>query len=441
MTRFFLIFFIAATMISVGGAQSLDTDKLDQYFDTLDKYDKWMGSVGISRDGEIIYRRAIGMADIEGEVSATPASIYRIGSISKTFTTVLVMMAVDEGALSLDQPLSEYYPDIEHADQIQISDLLYHRSGIHNITSDADYQEYYTEPKSRDELLALIVEKGSDFTPGEKAEYSNSNFLLLTFILEEVFQLSYDQLVERMITAQIGLKDTYVGGPIDVTAGEVKSYKRLGDWTLEAETDMSIPLGAGAVVSTPSDLVRFADALFGAELIDQPYVDMMKELKDDYGMGLFKFPFHDKWAYGHNGGIDGFRSNFAHFEDEGVSFAMISNGSNYNDNDIALAVLSAIFDQPYEIPVFSDYKVEASALHQYVGYYTSEQMPLDIEITREGNVLIAQATGQGPLSLEAASEHVFTFAPAGVELTFDPTIGQMILKQNGATFYFDKQEK
>jgi CubicO group peptidase (beta-lactamase class C family) len=112
-------------------------------------------------------------------------------------------------------------------------------------------------------------------------------------------------------------------------------------WNAEAETDISIPIGAGGIVSTPTDLTKFSDALFGGKLLKTESLEIMKTIKDQYGIGLFQIPFFDKKGYGHTGGIDGFTSVFIHFSDENISYALISNGTNFNNNDISIAVLSA----------------------------------------------------------------------------------------------------
>ena len=107
---------------------------------------------------------------------------------------------------------------------------------------------------------------------------------------------------------------------------------------------MSVPLGAGAIVSTPIDLVKFSNALFNGKLLKAESLEKMKTIKDGYGMGLFQIPFYDKVSYGHTGGIDGFTSVFSHFDDNNVSYALTSNGSDFNNNNISIAVLRAVFD-------------------------------------------------------------------------------------------------
>ena len=114
-------------------------------------------------------------------------------------------------------------------------------------------------------------------------------------------------------------------------------------------------IGRRAITSTPSDLTKFADALFSGKLLTNESLQIMKTINQGYGIGLFQIPFYENIGYGHTGGIDGFSSIFAHFEDSKISYALISNGTNINNNDISIAVLSAVYGKPYEIPVFTTY--------------------------------------------------------------------------------------
>lgn len=420
-------------------AQDFDKSKLESYFDILDANNKFMGSIAVSRNGEIVYTRAIGYRDVQNKIRADVNSKYRIGSISKTFTTVLVFKAVEEGKLSIDQSIDKYFPSIKNAEKITIRHLLYHRSGIHSFTNEKDYLSWNTNPKTEKEMVEIITSGGSDFEPDSKAEYSNSNFVLLTFILERSFNKPYGQLLNDYITKPLSLNSTYLGGKINLLNNECFSYSVGDGWKMESETDISIPLGAGGIVSTPSDLVIFADALFTHKLLKKESIEMMMTVKDRFGMGLFQIPFYDKIGYGHTGGIDGFSSVFSHFSDGNISYALTSNGTNFNNNDISIAVLSAVFDKPYSIPEFKTFEVSSEDLDKYLGVYSSVQLPLKITISKENSTLIAQATGQSAFPLEPTELNKFKFDMAGIVLEFNPDENSMILYQGGAKFEFVKE--
>ncbi len=420
-------------------AQNFDKLKLDKYFDMLERNNKFMGSVAVSKNGEIIYSKTTGFADIENKIKTNKNSKYRIGSISKTFTSVLILKAFEEKKLDLQQTIDKYFPTIKNAHKITIENLLNHRSGIHNFTNDEDYFRWNTRSKTEEEMIEVIRSGGSDFEPNSQSGYSNSNFVLLTYILEKAFNKSYAELLKTYIVEPLGLQNTFWGGRIKISNNECKSYSFDGIWKLEPQTDISISLGAGGIVSTPSDLLKFSNALFKGEILKEEQLEMMKKIKDGYGIGLFQIPFYDKKSYGHTGGIDGFSAIFSYFPDDDVAYVLLSNGSNYNNNNVSIAVLSAVFHKPYNIPRFSSYKVSSSTLDKYLGVYSSTQIDLKMTITKKNNTLIAQATGQSAFPLEATEKDEFKFEQAGIVLEFFPEQNTMILKQNEGKFTFTKE--
>jgi CubicO group peptidase (beta-lactamase class C family) len=435
----FIISYIAMVMGCSAFSQEMDTVKLNGYFDSLAVHNKFMGSVAVSQNGNIVYTKAIGFADIATGKKADVDTKYRIGSISKTFTTVLVFKAIEANKLTLDETIQQYFPTINNADKITISELLYHRSGIHNFTNDSSYMQWNTQPKTEKELVDIIARGGSDFEPGSKLEYSNSNFVLLTIILEKVFQQSYAALLDKYIIQPTGLKHTFFGRKINTRNDEANSYTFSDGWQLSSETDMSIPLGAGGIVSTPSDLVQFSNALFSRKLVSETSLQQMETLMDNYGAGLFPIPFYDKKGFGHTGGIDGFSSVFMHFTDGDVSYALTSNGANYNTNNISIAVLSAVYNRPFNIPDFKTFNVTSEELDQYLGAYTSTQIPLQLTITKKDATLIAQLTNQPAFPLEAVDKDKFSFEVVGVVLEFNPAQKTVVLKQAGKEVLFTRK--
>lgn len=439
MKKTIFILFLLSCLFQTGFAQHFDKAKLDNYFNILEKNNKFMGSVALSKNDTIIYTKTIGYTDVENKIKANENSTYRIGSISKTFTSVLVLKAVEENKLDLNQTIDKYFSTIKNAEKITIKHLLTHRSGIHNFTNDKNYLTWNTQPKTENEMVAIISKAGSDFEPDSKAAYSNSNFVLLTYILQKTFNKPYAQLLQEYIIKPVGLQNTSMGGKINPANNECKSYVFNGSWKAETETDVSIPLGAGGIISTAGDLTKFANALFSGKILNPNSLEIMKTIKEHYGMGLFKIPFYNETGYGHTGDIDGFTSVFSYFYDKHISYALVSNGSNYNSNNISIAVLSAAYNKPFEIPTFSTYNVTSEDLDKYLGIYSSKQINLKITITKNNNVLIAQASGQPSFALEATEKDKFSFEQAEIVLEFAPIQKTMILKQAGGQFLFTKE--
>nr|WP_315159127.1 serine hydrolase domain-containing protein [uncultured Flavobacterium sp.] len=420
-------------------AQTFNKQRLDSLFQVLEKKDKFMGSIAVSQNGKILYTNAIGYSDIETSKKADVKTKYRIGSISKMFTASLIFKAIEEEKLSLNQTIDIYFPQIENSKKITIGNLLNHRSGIHNFTSTQDYLGYSHNPKSEEQMIEIIVNGKSDFEPNTKAEYSNSNYVLLSYILEKVYKKPYAVILETKIIKPLNLKNTYFGNKISIPNNESNSYKFNDKWDKEAETDMSIPMGAGAIVSNPTDLTIFIEHLFNGKIISEESLALMKTINENYGMGIFEYPYFDKKCYGHPGGIDAFQSFLNYLPEEKLSIAISSNGLMYSNNDVVLCALTCYFNTPFKLPTFNFVELKPEMLDLYLGQYASQQIPLKIAISRKENKLFGQATGQPEFPLMATATNTFIFEQAGLILEFDSTKKQMVLKQSGRDFMFTKE--
>lgn len=420
-------------------SQSFNNPKLDSLMDILAEKNQAMGSLTISKNGAVVYSRAIGYSYISGneKLPATNQTKYRIGSITKMFTATMIFQLIEDGKLSLTTTVDKYFPQLPNANKITISNLLNHRSGLHNFTDDAEYETWETQPKTRDEMLAIISKGGVDFQPDDKFSYSNSGYVVLGYIIEKASKQSYSKYLSNKIISKIGLSHTYVGTKTDTKKDESFSYDFSDSWEQSAETDMSIPGGAGALVSTPSDLTKFIESLFSLKLVSNSSLEQMKALTEGYGMGMLQIPFYEKQAYGHNGGIDHFASTLAYFPEDNLALAYCTNGQVYPMNNILIGILSIYFDKPYLIPTFN---LKTEDLDKYLGVYSTTQIPLKIAITKKATTLFAQATGQQPFPLDPTEKDKFKFDPAGIIVEFNTDKNEMTLKQGGENVVFTKEK-
>ncbi|MGC4128896.1 MAG: serine hydrolase domain-containing protein [Bergeyella sp.] len=434
---FFLIFGAFFTSFS----QAVNTSKLDEYFNVLEENKKVMGSFAIAKNDKIIYTKTIGLADSEPEKKADNNTLYRIGSISKTFTAVLTMKAVEEKKLKLDTQLNAFFPQIKNAEKISIDQLLSHRSGIHNFTDDIDFFGYYDSPVSQETLLSNIQQGGNDFEPGEKYSYSNSNYVVLALILEKIYKKNYASLVEEKIIKPLKLKNTRVMEKIDSEKGMAHSFTYSRNKIIKSkETHPNVTVGAGNMMSTPSDLLTFIMALENGKLVRKESLKKMQDYKDDYGYGLFPVPFHGKTGYGHNGRIDDFQSVLYYFPDGKISFAMVTNQSNFDNNSISIAALSAAYGMGFKIPSFKIIQLKEEELQPFAGTYSHPEFPLKINIFIKDGKLLGQATGQGAFPLDAVSQNEFTFEQAGITMKFNAEKGEMFYTQMGQALTFTKEK-
>lgn len=416
------------------------TEKIDALLSHIENHDQNMGSLAVLKGGEVIYARAIGYNDVEENIPAKANSRYRVGSITKTYTATMIMQMIEQGKLTLETTLDQFFDEVPNSDKITIAQLLGHRSGLYNLTNKEDYMEWNTAAQFQNQLIDRIIENGTVFEPGARTEYSNTNYILLTWIIESIDNGPYSRSLLERITGPHGLEQTTYGHPIRPENNDAHSYERLKSWKKSSETHMSVPLGAGAIVSTAEDVARFYRLLLTGEIISVESVDRMKQLEEGMGLGIFRFPFNDKWAYGHTGGIDAFQSMAGYFIDEDIAVVYLANGVKYANNDIMIGVLSYLFDKEFELPEFSELvDVPAEQLAKYLGTYSTEGFPLKLTFTTEEGVLMAQATGQPAFPLDAKSTTLFTFDAAGVELVFVEDGTKVTLRQNGMEWTLAKE--
>ena len=343
-------FLLTFVLLSAVFAQTLDKAKLDRFFDRLAEKNQAMGSLTVARDGKILYSRAIGYSQLSGSEKkpATTATRYRIGSITKTFTAALVFQLVEEGKLKLSDTLDKFFPQIPNASKITIEHILTHKSGIHDFIREPDFRAWSLVPRTKDETLAFIARGKPDFEPGEKRNYSNAAYVILGYIVEKAAGKPYGEVLKKRITGKLGLKDTYAGtGKTDVSKKESFSYSYAGDWKQHEEMDLSVPGGAAAIISTPSDLVKFIQALFDGKLISQENVNQMKN-----GMGMSESKLGGRTIYGHSGGTDGFRSTVLYLPEEKLAVAYTANAKVYSLESIFSGIFDIYQNKPFEIPTF-----------------------------------------------------------------------------------------
>lgn len=426
---------VCAVVCTACGQQTVEK-KLDAYFNALDGH--FMGSIVVQQDGKTIYQRSMGWADLENQIPATAETQYRIGSVSKTFTAVLVMKAAAEGRLSLSDSIAKYFPDakIPNAEQITIDQLLQHRSGLVDITNDKPYEyyTYFTTPQTRQQILERVAAAGTNFQPDSEYRYCNTGYNLLGYILEDVWGKPYAEIINDQIVSLLDLRHTRYSEAIDPQRGDARSYTLLDSWQVQPETDASVAIGAGALASTPADLARFGEALVGDVFGDNIF-EQMKQVRDAYGRGLVQFTYGDHIGYGHAGLIDGFSSKLVVFDN--VTIAYCSNGTDYDTNLIIPAVLDALNGKTIEIPDFDRFvQLTSEQLASYAGTYKCDALSMEVTVSVAGSRLSVQAIGQQSFPLDAVSADQFENAIVGVAITFAPDRKTVILKQAGQEFEF-----
>lgn len=437
MKKIFLLFIISIGFLS--NAQQSKFQKIDSLLTFLNTNNKFMGSIAIRENDKIVFAKAYGFADVATNKKLETDTKLKIGSITKTFTAVMIMQLIEEKKLALETKLSKFYPNIKNADKITIHHLLHHRTGIPDYLNDDETiaEKIYVQ-NSRAEMIDRITKYESAFEPNSIHKYSNSNYYLLGAIIETITKKSFSDNLNSRIIKKLNLKNTLI--PIKTNISNNESFSYLYDgkaWQLTPEWNNSLAFAAGDIAATPTDLTAFMYGLFNGKLISDASLEQMKTMEDYYGKGLIIAPFGEKKFYGHTGGIESFRAVVGYNQEEKLGLSLIVNGDNYNRNDIMIGVLSLYYNKEYKFPDLTAFAVKEELLQKYSGIYSSKTIPLKITVTTEKGLLYAQATGQGAFPLTAKSETEFVFTAAGIKMIFEENA--FTLLQGGMKNVFVKE--
>ena len=311
-------------------------------------------SVAVARGDHLIVDEGVGMADLEWKAPADAKSPFRIGSLTKQFTAAAIMKLHEQGKIGLDDPLSKYLPDFDtEGHTVTIRQMLTHTSGIPNYTAQPGFFVKEAPLDLTDEqLLATIKGVPFDFEPGTKWAYSNTNYYLLGMIVAKLSGMTYADYMQQAFFGPLGLTHTRHGAtaPIIPERAQGYSYRPATHEHLNsAAISMNVPGGAGALVPTAGDLLRWQIALTGGRAVSPAsYHEMIAsavptgqgDAKYGFGLGIGTQMGHQ--VISHNGGINGFNSVLSYLPDVGLRIAVISNSEALPSDAVGNAILATL---------------------------------------------------------------------------------------------------
>jgi CubicO group peptidase (beta-lactamase class C family) len=418
----------AAALLLAAGAAAETPDRAalaaraDEYLQAQVKVNDFSGAVLIARDGEVVLSRGYGLASRELGVPATPQTKFRLGSITKQFTAMAVMLLQEQGKLSVTDSVCKYVPECpETWAPVTLHHLLTHTSGLPNFTSFSDYRSKMALPSPPAETLARFRDKPLEFAPGERYAYSNSGYVLLGYIIEKVAGKSYHHFLRENILQPLGMRDTGYDFTEVVLENRAAGYRRASSSVLNAEyIDMTIPHAAGALYSTVEDLFLWDRALAAGKLISAAsYEAMFTPARNNYAYGWIVQTLAGRKVIAHGGGINGFFSRIMRFPETNSCVIVLSNIEGAPVDRIRLDLMAILFDQPYELPrTRVAIPVDAKILERYAGRY--ELSPtFALTVTLEEGRLMMQATGQPKVELFAESETKFFLRAVDAQVSFE----------------------
>ena len=414
--------------------------KFDEYLNALTRQNRFSGAVLVAREGKVVFSKGYGTANYDHDIANTPQTKFRIGSVTKQFTAAATLLLQERGKLNVQDSVCKFVDNCPDAwKEITVHHLLTHTSGIPSFTNMPEYAKTHTQPTTMTELLARFKDKPLEFKPGEKFKYNNSGYVLLGHLVEKISGQTYERFLQENIFAPLKMMATGYDLDARVIKGRATGYSALGEKVVVAPfVHMSIPHGAGALYSTVEDLFTWNEALYHDKLLaSASRAAMMTVFKDGYAYGLAVNEKFKRQQVAHGGGIEGFTCMLSRFPAEKLTVVVLRNVDAVQPppGKVAEDLAAIALGEKYEVArERTAIKVEAKVLESYVGAY--ELTPdFILTITREGEQLYAQATGQPRFELYAESETKFFLKVVDAQATFvrneQGQVTQMILHQGG----------
>jgi len=394
----------------------------------------FMGTVLVARGTEVLFSKGFGFADLERDVPNAPNTKFRLGSVTKQFTAASILLLEERGKLRVSDPVKKYMPDAPAAwDKVTIMHLLTHTSGIPNFTSFPDYPKLEPFATTPEQLVARFKDKPLEFEPGEKWNYSNSGFVLLTYLLEKISGQAYEKFVRENIFTPLGMKDSGVDSNSEVIRHRASGYVFNKDHFENAGfVHMSIPQGAGALYSTTEDLLKWEQGLFGGKLLKAASLEKMTTpFKNNYAFGVGVQTVNGHKEISHGGGIEGFNTFLAYYPDEKLTVVVLSNMNSGAPGEIAGKLAAIARGEAIKLPgERKEITLGEDVLKRYAGAYQMNNGPAML-VTLENNRLSGKLGNQQPLPLFPESQTMFFLKEVDAQIEFTADASQLTLHQNG----------
>jgi len=375
-----------STNISYGQTKS---QRLDKLFHQYHEYGKFNGSVLITDQGKVVYKKGFGLANMEWNIPNKPNTKHRLGSITKQFTAMLILQLAAEKKLDLHKPISTYLPDYpkKNGDKITTHHLLTHSSGIPNYTAFPNFfAEKSREAYTPNDFIKEFQDIDLEFTPGKKFNYSNSGYFLLGVIVEKLSGKTYEQMLQEKICTPLGMHNTGYDNHRDILKNRATGYKKTGNSYVNSNyLDMSIPYAAGSLYSTVEDLYIWDQALYTNKILPKkymtmffkPYITAFGNFYYAYGWGTGKEALGNTTdsiaVISHGGGINGFNTIISRSTSDKSLVVLLNNTGGAPLKQITSAIRGIMNEKTYDSPkkslaydvldVIQDKGIKAGIIH------------------------------------------------------------------------------
>ena len=453
MNKIISIFYFSVFILSIAKGQSKEDRGLIKNLNNLisERYNSISPgcAVLVAKKGQVIYEKGFGIANIELGVPMTPEMIFRIGSITKQYTAIAILQLVEQGKISLQDSVQKFiknFPGKGHT--ITIENLLTHTSGIKDYEQlDAHIPNAIRIEFPIKQIIDSIANVPLDFIPSSKYNYSNSNYFLLGYIIEQVSGKSYKDYLKENVFKPTGLSDTYYDSPTQIIRNRVNGYSMNGsDYRNTDYISMSLVYSAGALLSNVHDVFKWHQALYSFKLVKKETLEKAFTAFrfpdgnfSEYGYGWFIKDWKGSKSIGHGGAIDGFRSWETYFPDQDIFITALFNSDNDSFvsffEDIATMVIGKSLQTSYK-----DLKLNDSILTNYTGTYKFfEDSTQFIKIYKQGNRLYGElSNGSGGNMVLLAQSPTLFYLP---DVRRIPTTIEFIIADRKVKGLYWTQEK
>jgi CubicO group peptidase (beta-lactamase class C family) len=394
-------------------------------------------TVAVLRGRDTVTLRGYGLADREGSRPATPATVYRVGSITKQFTAAAVLQLADAGRLRVSDTLGTYLPQYPRWGRLTVRQLLNHTSGVANYTSSARWRARMADALPPDSVLGFVADAPANFPAGERFEYSNTNYVLLGRLLERVAGRPYPELVQTRLFAPLGMRTAAYcrdqpSGPV-----EARGYDGPGDPPRQAAPlSMTSPYSAGALCMSVPDYLRWQSALAGGRVV-RPATYAAMSRGDSlasgapiaYGWGLVTGSLAGHRVVDHGGDINGFSADALWLPDDSVRVVVFTNTLGSQPARLARNLAAAALGLPLRpaparlaaVPLPDSVRAAVPGTYR-LRLPNGAELPLTLRAENGG--IVAQAQGQGANPVVYLGD--LTFGAA-----FDPSLRLRIVVEGG----------
>jgi len=412
--------------LSFGYSQNL-TSKIDALLETKFKTNGPGATALVTKNGKVIYRKAFGKANLELDVSMVPENVFQIGSMTKQFTAVSILMLLEQGKLTLDDDITTYIPDYPtHNKSITIHHLLTHTSGIKSYTSMRGLREIARKDLEPLELIDFFQNEPMDFNPGEKYKYNNSGYIILGYIIEKISGVSYAEFVETNIFKKINMSSSLYGSKSKIIKNRASGYQKRSDYRNTTYISLTLPYAAGSIMSTVDDLLKWQQAISNNTLLKPKTIKkaftnytLNNGTKINYGYGWNINEINGIPTLEHGGSIFGFKSMGVYIPSENVYVVVLSNCDCNSPTTTALKIAALAIDNPFP-DTNNAVTLTSQQLEQWVGTYEYDNNVIRHLKLIDGK-LYSQREGGGDFKVYPISENRFSLEDGLSELFFSNT--------------------